>query len=199
MITLFAETLQKRLLDGHVTPYRFYRWDDGDAFTEVVAGDSPHCVCGSLIVGTAAETQDVSELGEADDPIRILALPEHVAQADEASVQAGGRQWQITGYVRNSDRWEQRPIQVIPLKEDLFSRTRGLIETDVLADMHVLTGGLGSGGAPICLEFAKLGGLKAVSNQGAISAQVGAAGETQSSVSHRTKCPACRLGHVDRM
>ena len=48
-------------------------------------------------------------------------------------------------------------VQVIPLKGDLFSRTQGLIETDVLADVRVLIGGQGSGGAPISLEFAKLG------------------------------------------
>ena len=46
---------------------------------------------------------------------------------------------------------------MIPLKEDLYSRTRGLLETDAVADVHALIGGLGSGGAPICLEFAKLG------------------------------------------
>ena len=49
------------------------------------------------------------------------------------------------------------PIQIIPLKEEIFSRIHGLYETDVLRSKTVLVIGLGSGGAPITIELAKAG------------------------------------------
>lgn len=46
---------------------------------------------------------------------------------------------------------------VIPPKEGLYKRTKGLLEVDALADKRVLIIGLGSGGAPIAVELAKGG------------------------------------------
>ncbi|MGM9853490.1 MAG: HesA/MoeB/ThiF family protein [Muribaculaceae bacterium] len=47
--------------------------------------------------------------------------------------------------------------EVIPPKEQLYKRTKGLLEVGVLADRRVLIIGLGSGGAPIAVELAKGG------------------------------------------
>lgn len=47
--------------------------------------------------------------------------------------------------------------EVIPPKENLYKRTKGLLEVGALADKRVLIIGLGSGGAPIAVELAKGG------------------------------------------
>lgn len=48
-------------------------------------------------------------------------------------------------------------VNVIPASKDLYSRSKGLLEVDVLATKRVLIMGLGSGGAPIAIELAKAG------------------------------------------
>lgn len=48
-------------------------------------------------------------------------------------------------------------VEVIPPKENLYKRTKGLLEVGALADKRVLIIGLGSGGAPIAVELAKGG------------------------------------------
>lgn len=47
--------------------------------------------------------------------------------------------------------------EVIPPKDNLYKRAKGLLEVDALADKRVLIIGLGSGGAPIAVELAKGG------------------------------------------
>lgn len=48
-------------------------------------------------------------------------------------------------------------VSVIPPKDQLYKRTKGLLEVGALADRRVLIIGLGSGGAPIAVELAKAG------------------------------------------
>lgn len=46
---------------------------------------------------------------------------------------------------------------IIPGRDDLYSRSKGLIEVDVLANKHVVIVGLGSFGSQIAIELAKAG------------------------------------------
>lgn len=48
-------------------------------------------------------------------------------------------------------------VTVIPSRENLYKRSKGLIELDILANKRVLIIGLGSGGSPIAVELAKAG------------------------------------------
>ncbi len=48
-------------------------------------------------------------------------------------------------------------VSVIPAREDLYSRSKGLIEVDILQNKRVLVIGLGSGGSNIAIELAKAG------------------------------------------
>lgn len=49
------------------------------------------------------------------------------------------------------------PFQFIPSKDELFSRSKGLLELDILRDKHVSIIGLGSFGSQIAIELAKAG------------------------------------------
>ncbi len=48
-------------------------------------------------------------------------------------------------------------VTVIPSRENLYKRNKGLIELDILSGKRVLIIGLGSGGSPIAVELAKAG------------------------------------------
>lgn len=48
-------------------------------------------------------------------------------------------------------------VSVIPSRENIYKRNKGLIELDILAGKRVLIIGLGSGGSPIAIELAKAG------------------------------------------
>jgi len=157
MVTTYAETLKSKISQGPVVSYRFYQWDGGDAYTEALEGRESGCIPGSLTIYTSDSNCEIESLGMPDDQIRIVAVPDSDPEESEIKVKAKDRWWRISGYIKSNDKWYPAEVQVIPLKEDLYSRTRGLLETDAVADVCVLTGGLGSGGAPICLEFAKLG------------------------------------------
>lgn len=52
---------------------------------------------------------------------------------------------------------EGEEITVIPSRENLYKRNKGLIELDILSNKRVLIIGLGSGGSPIAVELAKAG------------------------------------------
>lgn len=48
-------------------------------------------------------------------------------------------------------------VTIIPSRDNLYKRNKGLIELDILANKRVLIIGLGSGGSPIAVELAKAG------------------------------------------
>jgi molybdopterin/thiamine biosynthesis adenylyltransferase len=48
-------------------------------------------------------------------------------------------------------------VRWIPARSDLFSRTQGLLETDLIADRKVAVVGLGSGGSAVAVDLARAG------------------------------------------
>ena len=53
--------------------------------------------------------------------------------------------------------WHEIGLMVIPSEENLFSRSRGILEVDILRDKRVMIVGLGSFGSQIAIELAKAG------------------------------------------
>lgn len=52
---------------------------------------------------------------------------------------------------------EENEVSVIPSRDNLYKRNKGLIELDILSGKRVLIIGLGSGGSQIAVELAKAG------------------------------------------
>lgn len=70
--------------------------------------------------------------------------------------------WVVTGptpyaLVRYGDQKAEVDVHIIPDSREIYSRSQGLLETDVLAQKHVMIVGLGSGGSQIAVELAKAG------------------------------------------
>lgn len=57
----------------------------------------------------------------------------------------------------NSHQWAKAEAFIIPSEENLFSRSKGILEVDILRDKKVLVIGLGSFGSQISIELAKAG------------------------------------------
>lgn len=134
----------------------FVSWDGGDVYNGLEAGERPGALPGTLFVARDPGPVAVDSLGKEVDRVRVLAVPRRA----DTSEQHGPRpaaEYAWMGYVRRNAHWEESPVQVIPVKGELFSRLGGLLETDVLADRGVLIAGSGGGAAPIAVELAKSG------------------------------------------
>ena len=129
--------------------------DNGDAFVslDLLRGPVPRgpVVHGVLRIG---ETENLS-----------LAFPEEVKIVVHISgVKRFGEDASTDDYIEKCKGWVRHdsgvaplPIQIVSLDDTLFSRIRGLYETEVLANKTVLIAGVGSGGSLIALELAKAG------------------------------------------
>ena len=62
-----------------------------------------------------------------------------------------------TGYVKNDQGWQEARVQIVPVRDQIFSRFGGLIETDALSGKPVFVVGLGSGGSGVTVESVKSG------------------------------------------
>ena len=157
MINVYAGTLRDRIRRPSDERILFHRWDDGDVHTQCQAGSALNAVPGSIAVLAADTAGDVQVMGKPNDQIRILVVTASSSDATGAELEADGRTWRVVGYVRDGDQWQPQCVSVIPLREQLYSRTRGLLETDLLADVRVLIAGLGSVGSKVSPELATLG------------------------------------------
>ena len=61
------------------------------------------------------------------------------------------------GLVKTQNGWRSIRVEIIPVRQELFSRFGGLLETDALADSRVAIFGHGSGGSNIAIDLAKSG------------------------------------------
>ena len=53
--------------------------------------------------------------------------------------------------------WISRPVNYIPAKQELYSRSKGILEVNILESKRVMIIGLGSFGSQIAIELAKAG------------------------------------------
>ena len=129
----------------------FKCWDDGDVYNGLQ--QSHKSVPGSLHVVNHEVAVDVRAVGKPADRVRVVVYRKRPSTDGVTDCFP----YEVRGYVRRGGRWRERPVQVVPVKQELFSRVGGLLETDVLAGKTVFQTGAGSGGAPILVELAKCG------------------------------------------
>ena len=71
--------------------------------------------------------------------------------------ESGPRAWSRPLSPLKGNDWREADIFLIPSEENLFSRSKGILEVDILRDKRVLVIGLGSFGSQISIELAKAG------------------------------------------
>lgn len=125
---------------------------DGEQLKEFISSAIDSCAG----IGYEWEGEDVTHLHFSPvahafgKPVTVSFAKEgasHIGEADvKVDVKADG-----TATVNGVE------VTVIPARENLYARSKGLIEIDILADKRVLIIGLGSGGSSISVELAKAG------------------------------------------
>ena len=157
MIVLLEQTLCEHGRPGVSAGLRLRCRDGGDVYTPIGAEGAPDAIDATLYTARAGRNVEPTDIGAPDDRVRILVREHETTNTARGDSSGAGDQWDARGFVRRGDRWDSVPVAVVPMERELFSRTRGLFETDILADKCIFTAGLGSLGAPVALEWAKIG------------------------------------------
>ena len=148
MISIWAKTLAGYRNSDICLHLPFHCWDDGDVYTQVNAEEGArYTVPGTLSIMQGDRPVDISGIGESEDQVRVVATWRQASSNHDADATATRGEWNFRGFSRQNGNWQEVPVQVIPLREDLFSRSKGLLDSEMLSDACVLTAGLGSVGS----------------------------------------------------
>ncbi len=90
-------------------------------------------------------------------PIHAFGQEFQVSFAKEGAAHAESAALKVTLLADGTPVSDDCEISIIPSRENLYSRSKGLIELDILQNKRVLIIGLGSGGSSIAVELAKAG------------------------------------------
>jgi molybdopterin/thiamine biosynthesis adenylyltransferase len=156
-ITLAGECLATATGHAQGLARQFRRLDGEAAYSDLAPEAGGAVVSGSVLVTPAGEDIGPTAFGQPQDEVRVVASPTSSPTDTLPNGDAVAAEWTARGYIRDGADWQAVPVDVVPVRAELFSRARGLLESGLLADKCVFTVGLGSGGAPIVLELAKLG------------------------------------------
>ena len=156
MITITSELLAKCRDNGGL-PVQLRCLDHGDAYSTVCAGSGGDLVPGTLCTAAQLDGIRVSDIGTADDHVRVIASWHRLGQDSDAASPESRGVWRTRGYVREDDQWQERAVEVVPVRDRLFSRIDGIFETGAIADKRIFVVGQGSGGAPTTLDLVKSG------------------------------------------
>ena len=127
--------------------------DDGDVYTARRAGWPPGGVIGLIEFAAAAASMPVD--ASVDFKIRV-AVQYRSSEATgedpaETSVES------VTALVHGREGWKRAEVLFVPSYDEIFSRSRGILESDVIANKEVLVVGAGSGGSLVVIGLAESG------------------------------------------
>ncbi len=150
-----TELLEKYGLNHHIE-LPFISLDDDDVFVSNNLTDGTgrkrKVVNGILRAAWGQPEIDIHSLAPEIGVLVMIHLKEGASTSSIAS-----QDFTCSGMVRKEHLFESRPVQLIPIREKLFNRVRGMYETNVLKEKIALLIGVGSGGGTIAIELAKAG------------------------------------------
>ena len=123
----------------------FTCWDGGSVYTALSGSILPTSVPG-LVWPCPAVNPPPSSL-PVDPSVQVLVLVSPQQTGDTRTTRWG--KYHVAGYTRRAGSWRPAGLQIIPLKQQLFSRFHGLLESGLLAQEVALVFGLGSGGSGV--------------------------------------------------
>lgn len=140
--------IAKEQLNNFTEPYTTYNLsfkcqDEGDAYV-VIPGVASQNLPGSFYLIHTGDAVSVKDFGKSGDKVRIVCS----LTGDDAK---------YAGCVNKNANWMPAPVSLIPLKDEIFSRNKGILESDLLAEKNVTIFGEGSVGSTITLELSKCG------------------------------------------
>ena len=124
---------------------------DGDVYNALGSCGLRDGVTG-IVIDTGLEPTD-GEMPDCEDVTVYVAVSPRTR--DYGTPMA--RDSQARGFVRVHGEWREDTVRVIPVATELFSRTNGLLESDLLAGVRIAVFGQGSVGSPVDLLLAQSG------------------------------------------
>jgi molybdopterin/thiamine biosynthesis adenylyltransferase len=96
--------------------------------------------------------------GNTEDIVRVVAWDIGTGSAIRADAGLAVTDVRTKGFVRDaSGEWKEDRVSIVAIEDGLFSRVRGIFETDILADKTVFIPGVGSIGSWAAWELCKAG------------------------------------------
>lgn len=158
MIIISQQTVLNSLKQpGHNLPINFVIIDDGDAFIQdnLLPKDKKLTKINGIICFYDIPINEFYNFSVQAEVYVIISTRDSVTLPE--ALPLNNATFNFKAWIRKENNLISSPIQIVPLEKELFSRTRGLYETDVLKNKTVLIAGLGSGGGFETLELAKAG------------------------------------------
>jgi len=121
---------------------------DGNVFSSLAGRHGTRTITATLKRGPLATRRPAGMAGDSVE-VSVSAMTEPSAGRRQDVVCSDGQVYVVEATVCLDGMRHAAAVRVAPMKEDLFSRARGLIETSALAGKKVLIKGLGSVGASV--------------------------------------------------
>jgi molybdopterin/thiamine biosynthesis adenylyltransferase len=153
MIVLSGELIMELNRRQNTHRVLFVHRPGEDVYSFLGVDSSLPSVPGSINFVNDPTKSHIKRFGHRKDHVRVLLYKNF----ETYSLSASDKPQTIVGYTRNPKGWGKADVQIVPVRDEIFSRFGGLLETDALAGQRVFIPGLGSGGSQIALEMAKLG------------------------------------------
>ena len=150
MIVVSGDMFDRKNSSQESKTVHFSRWDDGDVYSLILKGVPQEAVPGTIFWATGKKKIPVTGIGNSSDHVRIISKFNEDLEDRRSSESR-----QVSGYVRHENGWVKVHVQIVPVKDEIFSRFGGLLETDTLNDKRIALFGLGTVGAQIATEAAK--------------------------------------------
>ena len=147
------EILLDYVRTGQRYPVRMSKCDEGEAYTFVDE---------TTVLGTVAAMLCRAEPGETFEAVRRSAANEEVCvvcntPVTESQIAPCDLSASSAAYVRWGETWHEGHLVIVPIREHLFSRHKGIFETGVLSSSTVMVAGIGSIGSKVALGLVEAG------------------------------------------
>jgi len=152
-IVLSGELIKELDRRNKTHRFSFVHRPGEDVYSFLGPDSSLPSVPGSISFVNDPTKRHIKRFGYRKDRVRVLLCKNF----ETYRLSASDKPRAIVGYTRNPKGWGKADVQIVPVRNEIFSRFGGLLETDALAGQRVFIPGLGSGGSQIALEMAKLG------------------------------------------
>jgi molybdopterin/thiamine biosynthesis adenylyltransferase len=154
MIVISGELIQRLTACSGTNDTHFLSHDEGDVYSNLFGGEKGvNSVPGTIYVTSGAVNEPFSAWGKETDMVRVIVRGHPKGACGSSFITSV----EATGFVRDENGWRETRVETLPVRDEIFSRVKGLFETDALVGKKVPIFGLGSGGSTIGVELAKSG------------------------------------------
>lgn len=154
MIILDYDQVRYRLQTAPEMTASFCGWDDGDVYSMLKPYGRVPDVSGTLAVCDNLDEYDFDEFKNPDDRVRVMVSRNYLVQHKHNFEKISD---QCCGWVLKDGQWIGDDVQCVCIQQQLFSRFRGIIESDAIAGKNVFILGAGSFGADVTFGLVKSG------------------------------------------